>query len=64
MSEGGLKPRWHDGRLWFSDWETAEIVAVDLEGNAEVMGGGGGGSSWAANWLPDSRRLNVPGSTR
>ena len=53
----GESPRWHDGRLWFSDWGTNEVVAVDLEGNAEVMAEGGGGSGWAANWLPDGRIL-------
>ena len=40
----GESPRWHDGRLWFSDWGTNEVVAVDLEGYAEVMAEGGGGS--------------------
>jgi sugar lactone lactonase YvrE len=30
-------PRWHDGRLWFSDWIAGEIVAVDDAGAAEVM---------------------------
>ena len=53
----GESPRWHDGCLWFSDWGTNEIVAVDLEGNSEVMGAGGGGSGWATNWLPDGRTL-------
>jgi sugar lactone lactonase YvrE len=53
----GESPRWHDGRLWFSDWGTNEIVAVDLNGNSVVMGRGGGGSGWAANWLPDGRTL-------
>ena len=50
-------PRWHDGRLWFSNWGTDEIVAVDLDGNSEVIGPGGGGSGWATNWLPDGRML-------
>jgi sugar lactone lactonase YvrE len=53
----GESPRWHDGRLWFSNWGTNEIVAVDLNGYSEVMGPGGGGSGWAANWLPDGRTL-------
>ena len=53
----GESPRWHDGRLWFSNWGTNEIVAVDLEGNSDVMGPGGGGSGWATNWLPDGRTL-------
>ena len=53
----GESPRWHDGRLWFSNWGTNELVAVDLDGNSDVIGPGGGGSGWAANWLPDGRTL-------
>lgn len=53
----GESPRWRDGRLWFSEWGTNEIVAVDLEGNSDVIGAGGGASGWAANWLPDGRML-------
>jgi len=49
----GESPRWHEGRLWFSSWGTNEIVAVDVEGNREVIGAGGGGSGWAVNWLRD-----------
>jgi sugar lactone lactonase YvrE len=30
-------PRWHDGRLWFSDWGAHEVIAVDLEGRSEVI---------------------------
>jgi sugar lactone lactonase YvrE len=30
-------PRWHDGRLWFSDWIAGEIVAVNDAGAHEVM---------------------------
>jgi sugar lactone lactonase YvrE len=33
----GESPRWHDGRLWFSDWGAQEVVAVDEEGNREVV---------------------------
>jgi sugar lactone lactonase YvrE len=33
----GESPRWHDGRLWFSDWGAQEIIAVDLEGKSEVV---------------------------
>ena len=25
----GESPRWHAGRLWFSNWGTQEIVTVD-----------------------------------
>ena len=30
-------PRWHDGRLWFSDWTGGQIVAVDDTGSTEVV---------------------------
>jgi sugar lactone lactonase YvrE len=50
-------PRWHDGRLWFSNWGTGQIVAVDLDGNSEVVGEGPEGLGWATNWLPDGRML-------
>jgi sugar lactone lactonase YvrE len=33
----GESPRWHDNRLWFSDWGAQEILAVDLQGKSEVV---------------------------
>jgi hypothetical protein len=33
-------PRWHDGRLWFSNWvaqEAGASLAVDLEETAEAL---------------------------
>jgi len=30
-------PRWHDGRLWFSDWTGGRIVTVDNQGTTEVV---------------------------
>src|SRR3954462_4913492 len=53
----GESPRWHAGRLWFSNWGTQEIVAVDLGGNREVVGQGPVGLGWATAWLPDGRLL-------
>ena len=35
----GESPRWHDGRLWFSDWGAQEVVAVDEQGNRELIVG-------------------------
>jgi sugar lactone lactonase YvrE len=29
-------PRWHSGRLYFSDWSAGEVLAVDLDGRGEV----------------------------
>lgn len=33
----GESPRWHDGRLWFSDWGANQVIAVDPEGGHEVV---------------------------
>ena len=54
----GEQPRWHDGRLWFSDWETPEVIAVDRDGTTEIMHRG---SSFplCVDWLPDGRLLVV-----
>src|SRR4249919_980462 len=30
-------PRWHEGRLWFSDWTGGRIIAVDDAGSTEVV---------------------------
>jgi sugar lactone lactonase YvrE len=30
-------PRWHEGRLWFSDWIAGEIIAIDDAGTSELM---------------------------
>jgi sugar lactone lactonase YvrE len=54
-------PRWHNGELWFSNWGTDEIVAVDLDGHSTIHGRGGGGTGWATNWLPDGRMLVTGG---
>ncbi len=53
----GESPRWHEDRLWFANWGTEEIVAVDLDGNAEVVGKGAPGLGWSIDWLPDGRML-------
>jgi hypothetical protein len=50
-------PRWHEGRPWRSNWGTRQIVAVDLDGNSDVVGEGPDGLGWDTNWLPDGRML-------
>jgi sugar lactone lactonase YvrE len=57
----GESPRWHDGRLWFSDWGAQEIIAVDLGGNKEVMVKVPFFLPFCIDWLPDGRLLIVSG---
>lgn len=57
----GESPRWHDGRLWFSDWGAQEIVTVDLDGNKEVVVKVPFFLPFCIDWLPDGRLLIVSG---
>jgi len=57
----GESARWHDDRLWFSDWGTHEVVAVDLDGKSEVIVRVPS-SPFCIDWLPDGRLLVVSGS--
>lgn len=57
----GESPRWHDERLWFSDWGAQEIIAVDLDGKSEVMLRVQFGLPFSIDWLPDGRLLIVSG---
>src|SRR6266705_4049904 len=54
----GEQPRWHEGRLWFSDWGAREVIAVDLEGNSEVILRAPA-FPCCVDWLPDGRLLVV-----
>jgi sugar lactone lactonase YvrE len=56
----GESPRWHDDRLWFSDWGAQEVVAVDLEGNSDVIARVPA-LPFCIDWLPDGRLLIVSG---
>jgi sugar lactone lactonase YvrE len=57
----GESPRWHGDRLWFSNWGAQDIVAVDLEGNSEVMARVPTTGPFCIDWLPDGRLLVVAG---
>ena len=59
----GESPRWHDDRLWFSDWGAQEVIAVDLEGNSEVMFRMPS-FPFCIDWLPDARLLIVSAHDR
>lgn len=54
----GESARWHDGRLWFSDWGARDVIAVDLSGHREVIVGMPT-FPFSLDWLPDGRLLIV-----
>lgn len=57
--------RWHEGRLWFAHWGVGEVVAVDMDGTAEVMAEGPPQMGWAIDWLSDGRLVTTgPSVTR
>ncbi|WP_236792169.1 SMP-30/gluconolactonase/LRE family protein [Amycolatopsis sp. GM8] len=49
-------PRWHDGRLWVSDFYTEKVVAIDGRGGAEDVAEVPGQPS-GLGFLPDGRLL-------
>jgi sugar lactone lactonase YvrE len=51
-------PRWHDGRLWVSDFYTEKVVAIDSRGGTEVVAEVPGQPS-GLGFLPDGRLLVV-----
>jgi sugar lactone lactonase YvrE len=51
-------PRWHDGRLFFSDVHAHEVVAVDEAGTRETVAHVPACPS-GLGWLPDGRMLVV-----
>jgi sugar lactone lactonase YvrE/ribosomal protein S18 acetylase RimI-like enzyme len=57
----GESPRWHENRLWLSDWGAQEVVAVDLDGNREVVVRTPFGLPFCIDWLRDGRLLIVSG---
>jgi sugar lactone lactonase YvrE len=52
----GESPRWHDGRLWFSDMSASEVMAVDLAGQSEIVARV---PTLGLGFLPDGRLLIV-----
>jgi sugar lactone lactonase YvrE len=58
----GESPRWHDGRLWFSDWGAKEVIALDPAGHGEVVLRVEFPSfPMCIDFLPDGRLLIVSG---
>ena len=56
-------PRWHDRRLWLSDWRAEEVIAVDLEGRSEVVARVRS-FPFCIDFMPDGRLLIVSARDR
>ena len=54
----GEGPRWHQGKLWFSDFYEHAVKTVDLDGTVETKLTVAGQPS-GLGWLPDGRMLVV-----
>ena len=51
-------PRWHEDRLWISDMHSQQVLAIDLDGNAETICRVEQDPS-GLGWLPDGTLLVV-----
>jgi len=52
-------PRWHDGRVWFSDMHDHRVVSTDLAGDARTEARLDDDEPSGLGWLPDGRLLVV-----
>ena len=59
----GESPRWHDGRLWFSDWGANQVIALEPGGSHEVMASVAS-FPMCIEFLPDGRLLVVDSAQR
>jgi sugar lactone lactonase YvrE len=53
-------PRWHDGRLWFSDWMAHQVIALDENGASEAVAEVDA-FPFSIDWLPDGPMLVTAG---
>jgi sugar lactone lactonase YvrE len=51
-------PRWHDGKLWFSDMHARKVMTVGLDGKTETIVEVAGQPA-GLGWLPDGQLLIV-----
>jgi sugar lactone lactonase YvrE len=66
LAEGiglGESPRWHEGRLWFSDWVAGQVIALDPEGESEVIAEVDA-FPFSIDWLPDGGPMLITAGQR
>ena len=59
----GESPRWHDGRLWFSDWGAHQVIALRAGGGHDVVASVPS-FPMCIDFLPDGRLLVVDSARR
>ncbi|MDI6102079.1 SMP-30/gluconolactonase/LRE family protein [Actinoplanes sp. NEAU-A12] len=59
----GESPRWHEGRLWFSDWGAGQVIAVGPDGRHEVTATVAS-FPMCIDFLPDGRLIIVDSARR
>src|SRR5215469_6949149 len=59
----GESPRWHDGRVWFSDWGANQVIALGTDGHHEVVVTVAS-FPMCIDFLPDGRLLVVDSAQR
>jgi sugar lactone lactonase YvrE len=59
----GESPRWHDGRLWFSDWGAHQVIRLNADGSHEVAAAVPS-FPMCIDFLPDGRLLVVDSERR
>src|SRR6266496_1306200 len=59
----GESPRWHDGRVWFSDWGANQVIALGTDGSHEVVVTVPS-FPMCIDFLPDGRLLVVDSARR
>ncbi|MQA02353.1 MAG: SMP-30/gluconolactonase/LRE family protein [Streptosporangiales bacterium] len=57
----GESARWHDGRLWLSNWGTHHVLAVEPDGTTEVTATVPTTIPFSFDWLPSGELLVVSG---
>jgi len=60
-------PRWHEDRLWFCNWIDRQVVAVGMDGRAEVMvvrDPDSHSMGYSIDWLPDGGLLTTGDKVR
>jgi sugar lactone lactonase YvrE len=60
-------PRWHEDRLWFCNWIDRQVMAVDVDGKAEIIltrDPDSHSMGYSIDWLPDGRLLTTGDKVR